>query len=54
MSQFALKWVLMHEEVTVAIPGAVDPKQVKTNCSVSELDSIDEKCLKSKNYMSSI
>lgn len=42
MSQFALKWVLMHEEVTVAIPGAVDPKQVKTNCSVSELDSIDE------------
>ena len=42
MSQFALKWVLMHEDVTVVIPGAVNSKQVKTNCTASELDSIDD------------
>ena len=42
MSQFALKWVLMHEDVTVVIPGAVNSKQVKTNCTASELESIDD------------
>jgi|TARA_B110000259_G_C14014067_1_gene400652 aryl-alcohol dehydrogenase-like predicted oxidoreductase len=48
MSQFALKWILMHDEVTVVIPGAINSQQVKTNCSVSDLEAIDEKMLEIK------
>ena len=29
LSQLALKWILMHEEVTVVIPGAINSFQVK-------------------------
>ena len=42
LAQFALKWILMHEEVSVVIPGAVNALQVDKNCLTSNLDGIDE------------
>lgn len=42
LSQLALKWILEHPEVSVVIPGAINSKQVKNNCLVSDLPSINE------------
>lgn len=41
MSQFALKWILSFEEVTVAIPGAINSQQVIMNSLASNLDDIN-------------
>jgi aryl-alcohol dehydrogenase-like predicted oxidoreductase len=35
MTQFALKWILMHDAVSCAIPGAKKPEQVEDNCRAS-------------------
>jgi aryl-alcohol dehydrogenase-like predicted oxidoreductase len=40
MSQFALRWILMFDAVTCAIPGGKTPVQVSDNCRASELDSL--------------
>jgi aryl-alcohol dehydrogenase-like predicted oxidoreductase len=40
MTQFALRWILMHDAVTCAIPGAKRPQQVDDNCAASELPAI--------------
>jgi len=40
MAQFALKWVLMHPEVSVVIPGAKSPEQARENAAVSELPDL--------------
>ena len=40
MVQFALKWILMHEAVTCAIPGARNVNQVKQNSSASDIQEI--------------
>jgi aryl-alcohol dehydrogenase-like predicted oxidoreductase len=37
LTQFALRWILMHEGVTCAIPGAKRPAQAKDNCTASGL-----------------
>ncbi len=37
LTQFALRWILMHEAVTCAIPGAKRPEQVEENVSASDL-----------------
>lgn len=37
MSQFALRWILMFDAVTCAIPGGKRAEQVAANCSASEL-----------------
>jgi aryl-alcohol dehydrogenase-like predicted oxidoreductase len=37
MSQFALRWILMFDAVTCAIPGGKTPAQVSDNCSASAL-----------------
>jgi aryl-alcohol dehydrogenase-like predicted oxidoreductase len=37
MAQFALRWILMHDAVTCAIPGGKRPSQVKENCAASDL-----------------
>ncbi len=42
VSHLALKWILMHDAVSVVIPGAVNPNQVKKNCEASELKNIDK------------
>ncbi len=40
MTQFALRWILMHEAVTAAIPGAKRVEQVEENVSAADLPSI--------------
>ena len=36
MAQFALRWILMFDAVTCAIPGGKRPSQVRDNCAASE------------------
>src|ERR1700722_10400567 len=40
MSQFALRWILMFDAVTCAIPGGKRPEQVADNCRASELPAL--------------
>ena len=40
LSQLAIKWILMHEAVSVIIPGAVNQSQVLMNANTSELNEI--------------
>ena len=40
LTELALKWILMHDEVTVVIPGAMNKFQVKMNAHASDLDDI--------------
>ncbi len=42
LSQLALKWILMHQEITVVIPGAINSIQVKENTDVSKKDAIND------------
>ncbi len=37
MAQFALRWILMFDAVTCAIPGGKRPSQVAENCAASGL-----------------
>src|SRR5262249_52838390 len=37
MSQFALRWILMFDAVTCAIPGGKRASQVEENCGASDL-----------------
>ena len=41
MSQFALRWILMFDAVTCAIPGGKRPEQVEENCRASDLPPLD-------------
>jgi aryl-alcohol dehydrogenase-like predicted oxidoreductase len=40
MSQFALRWILMFDAVSCAIPGARKPSQVEDNCRASDFPRI--------------
>lgn len=40
MAQFALRWILMFDAVTCAIPGAKKPEQVADNCQASDLPAL--------------
>jgi aryl-alcohol dehydrogenase-like predicted oxidoreductase len=40
MAQFALRWILMFNAVTCAIPGAKKPEQVADNCKASDLAAL--------------
>jgi aryl-alcohol dehydrogenase-like predicted oxidoreductase len=40
MAQFALRWILMHEAVTVVIPGARNGEQAKANAVASDLAAL--------------
>lgn len=42
MAQMALRWILMHPEVSVAIPGAKTPEQARANAAASDLPPLDE------------
>lgn len=46
VAQFALKWILMFDAVTCAIPGAKRPDQVEENVAASSLQAIDETVMK--------
>ena len=37
MSQFALRWIIMHDAICCAIPGAKRPEQVEENCRAADL-----------------
>ena len=40
LTDLALKWILMHDEVSVVIPGAKNSSQVQKNVHTSELENI--------------
>jgi aryl-alcohol dehydrogenase-like predicted oxidoreductase len=42
MSQFALRWILMFDAVSCAIPGGKRPSQVEDNCATSDLAPLSE------------
>ena len=42
LADLALKWILMHDEVTVAIPGAKNKQQASLNVNSIDLDEISE------------
>jgi len=42
MAQFALRWILMFDAVTCAIPGGKRPAQVAENCAASDLPALPE------------
>jgi aryl-alcohol dehydrogenase-like predicted oxidoreductase len=41
MAQFALRWILMFDAVTLAIPGAKNPQQATDNATAADLPPID-------------
>jgi aryl-alcohol dehydrogenase-like predicted oxidoreductase len=45
MTQFALRWILMFEAVTCAIPGAKRPAQVQENFTAADLAPISEEIM---------
>jgi aryl-alcohol dehydrogenase-like predicted oxidoreductase len=45
MSQFALRWILMFDAVTCAIPGGKNPAQVGDNCRASELPALSDEAM---------
>lgn len=47
MAQFALKWILMFEGVTCAIPGAKRPGQVEENCAASDAAPLSDEAMRS-------
>jgi aryl-alcohol dehydrogenase-like predicted oxidoreductase len=45
MVQFALRWILMFDAVTCAIPGAKTAAQVEENVTTSDLESLSEETI---------
>jgi len=41
MAQLALRWILMFEGVTCAIPGARTPEQARLNAAAADLPAVD-------------
>jgi aryl-alcohol dehydrogenase-like predicted oxidoreductase len=46
MAQFALRWILMFDAVTCAIPGGKRPSQVADNCAASDLPPLSEPAMR--------
>ena len=46
MAQFALRWILMFDEVTCAIPGARRPAQVEENIAAADAPPLDEETMR--------
>lgn len=45
MAQFALRWILMFDAVTCAIPGAKSPKQARENAGAARLPPLDARTM---------
>ena len=45
MSQFALRWILMFDAVTCAIPGGKRAEQVANNCRASDLPRLTDEVI---------
>ena len=43
--QFALRWILMFEDVTCAIPGAKRPDQVEQNVIAADLPTLSDQTM---------
>jgi len=46
LAQFALRWILMFDAVTCAIPGGKRPHQVKENCAASDLSPLSDDAMR--------
>jgi len=46
MSQFALRWILMFDAVTCAIPGGKTAQQIADNCAASDLPPLSDAAMK--------
>ena len=46
LAQFALRWILMHDAVTCAIPGAKRPDQAESNAAASELPALSDAAMR--------
>jgi aryl-alcohol dehydrogenase-like predicted oxidoreductase len=46
MAQFALRWILMFDAVTCAIPGAKRPSQAADNCAASDLPPLSDEAMR--------
>jgi aryl-alcohol dehydrogenase-like predicted oxidoreductase len=51
MSQFALRWILMFDVVSCAIPGGKRPEQVAENCRASDLASLSAETMASVRHI---
>lgn len=51
MAQFALRWILDHEAVTCAIPGARRPSQVEENIAAADLPSLSGETMQAINQL---
>jgi aryl-alcohol dehydrogenase-like predicted oxidoreductase len=49
MAQFALRWILMFDAVTCAIPGAKRPSQALDNFTVPDLPPLTDKTMATVN-----
>ncbi len=45
LTQFALRWILMFDAVTCAIPGAKRPQQAEENCAAADLPPLSEEAM---------
>jgi aryl-alcohol dehydrogenase-like predicted oxidoreductase len=45
LTQFALRWILMFDAVTCAIPGAKRPEQAAENCAAADLPPVSDKTM---------
>lgn len=46
MAQFALRWILMHDAVTCAIPGAKRPSQAEDNTRAADIPPLTEETMR--------
>jgi aryl-alcohol dehydrogenase-like predicted oxidoreductase len=46
MAQFALRWILMFDAVTCAIPGAKRPSQAADNCAAADLPPLSVEAMR--------
>jgi aryl-alcohol dehydrogenase-like predicted oxidoreductase len=51
MAQFALRWTLMNDAVTCAIPGAKRPSQVDENLPAADLPALDAETMRAVNEL---
>ena len=51
MAQFALRWILMFDAVTCAIPGAKNPEQARANAAAADLPDLDERTMQAIRHV---
>ncbi len=51
LAAFALRWVLMFDEVSTVIPGASSPEQVDANCAAAAIPALTDAQMKALNNL---